>query len=304
METTLEFQKLSISDTELMKFVAEERHALKWKTGMDDIECHVMFSNLYIAKLDGVPIGCICFKQYSKSYYTCGIFIVKEEYREQGYGLKLIETIKDKIDYSQNISCFAVPQMMEKYKRIGFEPQFLFTTYLLQVTNALKILKTLPITRELTARDPSDVNEEELLSYDTTVFGYKRHAFILKWIYNKHNHSKVVVKNNGDSVDIVGYVTARTLSNEDGGYVIGPLFANSIEAAYVLLTAIFETLQSDGGSSSETVSINCPVGKNSRSKDLIDVLQASWDSNVVFATTKGLPEGCMEKWFSVTCLEI
>jgi len=90
-KTVLEFQKLTIDDTELINFVAEEVHAVGWRTGLDDIAIHVAFSDpgLYIAKLDDTPVGCICFRKYSSSYYTAGYYIVNEKYRGKGYGLQM-----------------------------------------------------------------------------------------------------------------------------------------------------------------------------------------------------------------------
>jgi len=298
--TSLEFHKLTEDDVALVSFVNREVSSAHWRTGPNDVECYLLFSvpGIYIAKLDGVPIGCVCFTQYSDDYYTFGFYIVNEQYRGKGYGLKMFETIKKKVDWSQNISCYAVPEMVNKYKRFGFQPQFLCAMHTLELSATLKILKTLSLPQDLEAKDPKDVNQDELLSYDSNVFGYQRHALVLKWIFNKHHHSKVVVNNKGD---IVGYATTRIMCNKHDGFSIAPLFADSIQAAYVLLEALFEKIKTEGGSSSETFSIHCPVSVNAKSKDLIDALQGcpSPRSDLLFASSKGLPNGCSNKWFGI-----
>ncbi|KXJ10878.1 Uncharacterized protein F36G3.2 [Exaiptasia diaphana] len=233
--------KLAKTDTSSIKFINEEMAALKWKPGLEDLECYLSLDDpgVYVAKLDGVPIGSVCFYKYSSTYYSFGIFIVKKEYQGKGYGMKLFNTAMSEVDWSQIVSAYSVPEMVNKYARYGFEFRWMCKGYDVNISKALEILTAMTFNPDLSVKNINEVDQEVLLRYDTAVFGYQRNNFILKWLHAKGRHAKVVVTDEGA---IVGYVAARVLYVNEEGYRVGPLFADSTEVAQVLLKALFEDI--------------------------------------------------------------
>lgn len=301
---SLNIHKVTKADKMYIKFIAEEITALNWKIGSNFVECFVAVNNdpgIFVAELDGVPIGCVSFYKYSSTYYSFGMYIVNEKYRGKGYGLQIFDTVMKMVDWSQNIFAYAGTGMVDKYKQYGFQPRWLCAKYELQLSAALEILKTTPLRLCLTVKDLDEVDQEALLSYDTTVFGYQRRDFILKWLSVKESHTKVVTIGNGD---IVGYGVANVAYVADQGYMLGPLFADSTEAVQVLLKALFEDVICRGLSSSQCVIVYCPIGINTKSKTLVELLQGRLFQDMMFITTKEIPNGCFDKWFGITELQM
>ena len=68
------------------------------------------------------------------------------------------------------------------------------------------------------------LNLESLCVFNTTVFGFERHAFSSKWLRASRRHARVVINSEGS---IVGYTVVRPTSGGEEGYRIGQLFADS-----------------------------------------------------------------------------
>jgi len=59
----------------------------------------------------------------------------------------------------------------------------------------------------------------------------------------------------------------------------------------MLLKALLGEMQEEGWSSSPSVWVDIPVGKNAEAKRLIELLDGKVVFNMTFITTKGNPEG-------------
>ena len=72
--------------------------------GMDDVSIYrnTDKQGLWVACLDNIPIGSIACVKYNSSYGFIGLFIVKKEFRNNGYGVRLW---KHALDYLKNVDC-------------------------------------------------------------------------------------------------------------------------------------------------------------------------------------------------------
>ncbi|HPZ33449.1 MAG TPA: GNAT family N-acetyltransferase, partial [Methanoculleus sp.] len=62
-----------------------------WNPGIHDAEAFHAADpeGFFIAELDGEPIGSISVVNYSEAFAFAGLYIVKPEYRNRGYGSRL-----------------------------------------------------------------------------------------------------------------------------------------------------------------------------------------------------------------------
>jgi len=254
-----------------------------WNPGINDAELFYQAdpNGFFIGEVEGVLVAVGSAVVYDNSFAFCGLYIVAPEHRGKGYGLELT---KHRLNYcaNRNIGIDGVLENVEIYQRIGYVPfyqnkryQFIASTTAYDSTNITSI----------TADDMS-----QILTYDRQCFPAPRDNFIKAWI-TQENGKSVLFKSNGK---IQGFAVRRQCSE---GYKIGPLFADNIDIAKQLLTA----LQND--ISGESVLLDVPENNN----DAVH-LAKSFGMTVVFATArmyqKGLPAICNEKIFGITTFEL
>lgn len=302
--SSLKIHKITTADSSLIKFIHEEMEANEWYPGLEDIESYLAADDpgIYVAILDDEPIGFVSINKFSSSFYTFGLYFIKEKFRKKGYGIQLFRRASQDIDWeNHNVSAYAVPTMLKPYtERYGFESRWIVGWYKLNIPSALQILELLPTVQGFTVKNIKDVDKQALLNYDTAVFGSQRNSFIWKRLHVKGSHSKVAVNCEGA---IVGFTSARMLYNKKVVYQLGPLFADSIEVAQELLKALLQEVINHCDSSGQTMILACPTGRNA-SKELIVMLQGKLYLDLTFITTKDIPNGCFEKWFAITSLDI
>ena len=90
--------------------------------GMDDVSIYrnTDKQGVWVGCLDDNPIGSIACIKYNSSYGFIGLFIVKKEFRNNGYGVKLW---KHALEYLKNVDCIgleAAPDRLNDYAKWGF----------------------------------------------------------------------------------------------------------------------------------------------------------------------------------------
>jgi len=75
--------------------------------GMDDISIYrnTDKQGVWLSCLDNIPIGSIACIKYNSSYGFIGLFIVKKEFRNNGYGVRLW---KHALEYLKNVDCIGL----------------------------------------------------------------------------------------------------------------------------------------------------------------------------------------------------
>jgi len=254
-----------------------------WNPGIHDAELfHQADPNGFFAgEVEGELVAVGSAVVYDNSFAFCGLYIVAPEHRGKGYGLELT---KHRLNYcaNRNIGIDGVLENVEIYKRIGYLPFYQNKRY--QFTASATVYDSTSISN-ITADDIP-----QIITYDRECFPAPRDNFIKAWI-TQANGKSVLFKSNGK---IQGFAIRRQCSE---GYKIGPLFADNIDIAKQLLTA----LQND--ISGESVLLDVPENNN----DAVH-LAKSLGMTVVFATArmyqKGLPNICNEKIFGITTFEL
>ncbi|TAN71449.1 MAG: GNAT family N-acetyltransferase [Methylobacter sp.] len=196
-----------------------------WRPGLYDAE-HFYSTDpngFFIGLLDDEPIGCISGVKYGDDFGFIGFYIVKPEWRNRGFGLQLWQTAMNYLQ-GRNIGLDGVIEQQHNYQKSGFHIACRHVRY----QGAYNNEKTASVA-DIVEIDA--VPFEQLLHYDSRYFPAPRAGFLQSWIKQKQGAAlALAVENN-----ISGYGVIRAC---DGGFRIGPLFANSYHDAEQLLGAL------------------------------------------------------------------
>ena len=158
--------------------------------------------------------------RYSDNFNFIGIYIVKPEYRHQGYGLKTFQEARKLIN-NKPAALDAVLAQVSNYQKWGFKSAYSHLRY--QGIIEGKIGSDLI--------DINQVNFEQLCNYDRQYFPSVRSKFLRTWI-NQPNGKGYAVVNQGE---LLGYGVIRKVSE---GYKLAPLFAENSAIAEKLFLAL------------------------------------------------------------------
>jgi ribosomal protein S18 acetylase RimI-like enzyme len=194
-----------------------------WNPGINDVD------NFYIAdeggfligELNGNPISCISVVRYNENFNFIGLYIVKPEYRKQGYGLKTWEEAFKLIPH-QGAALDGVLQQVSNYEKFGFK-------------SAHSHLRYRGIIEGKIAEDVVDlktVDFEKLCHFDSQYFPCYRGNFLQQWINQAEGKGYAILSKEGD---ILGYGVIRKASE---GFKIAPLFSTNKIIAEKLLLAL------------------------------------------------------------------
>jgi GNAT superfamily N-acetyltransferase len=181
-----------------------------WNPGLHDADCFFSADNYgyLIGELNGEPVGCISCVAYGDWFGFIGLYIVKPEYRGQGYGIKLWN---DAIAYlkGRNIGLDGVIEQQENYKKSGFK--LAYRNIRFEATGDGKLAQFIvPV---------ADIPLAQILEYDRKCFPVDREIFMTNW-FNMPNAVSLAKVENGV---LQGFGVIRACGN---GYKIGPLFAD------------------------------------------------------------------------------
>lgn len=194
-----------------------------WNPGLNDAHCFYRADpqGFFIGLLNDEPIATGSAVIYDEGFAFCGLYIVKPEFRKQGYGIQLTE---ERLKYVGNhvTGIDGVLNNVSKYQQIGYEPAHKNTRYEL----------TAPLTSSIPEQvvDLKTVSFAQLESFDRHYFPAKRSNFLYGWITQPESYALGYI-NQG----LRGYGVIRKCVK---GYKIGPLFATSAAIAQVLFEAL------------------------------------------------------------------
>ena len=204
----------------------------------------------------------------------------------------------DRVKAKTTAPC-AVLEREKMFKKIGLLSHLYGGRYDFDISTVMSCLsETSDDTVSTIVQCFDKVDQEALFAYDSHVFGFPRHAFLIKWLCVPGSHS--LVATDGDGA-VVGYVTARPTYVKEEGYKIGPLFADSSSIAEKLLKALFEVLLQE----EEAPPTMCMDSFTEEALALACKLQGTRSIEMVYMTTSGLlPSRCFDKWFALTTTEM
>jgi ribosomal protein S18 acetylase RimI-like enzyme len=193
-----------------------------WNPGYYDAESFYQTDpqGFFMGYLNDEPIASISAVAYDSTFGFMGLYIVRPSFRGQGWGLKLWQAA---IEYlgTRNIALEGVIAQEENYQKFGFKFAYRHIRYQGRgggvIPDAL-----IPISR---------VHWDELLAYDSQHFPVSRPVFLKHWI-QQPEITAFGIKDHGK---LKGYGVLRLCHN---GYRIGPLFADNVDFAELLLQGL------------------------------------------------------------------
>ncbi len=184
-------------------------------------------TGFFLGLLGDEPVGCISAVKYENDFAFIGFYIVKEEYRGQGYGIQLWKHAMDSLQ-GRNIGLDGVVAQQENYKKSGFHLAYRNFRYegILdnQLINEPLGLGLIPL---------REVPFQQVLDYDRFCFPAARETFLRAWIDmpNAVGYAKLVGRT------LRGYGMIRSCQV---GYRIGPLFGDDAQIAEELFLALVD----------------------------------------------------------------
>jgi ribosomal protein S18 acetylase RimI-like enzyme len=252
-----------------------------WNPGLHDAHCFYAADpdGFFLGELDGVPVGSVSAVRYGGGFGFLGLYIVKREWRGQGFGLALWRTALDRL-----CDCVAgldgVVAQQENYRKSGFKLAF----------------RTIRHRGEGGGEAPagltglSAVPADEIARYDASAFPAPREAFLKAWI----RQPQTAALGAKDETRLKGYGVLRPCRE---GFKIGPLFADDERTAERLLAALM------AGAPGAPVFLDTP-----EANPAAVALAARFRMTPVFETARmyrnGAPEMRLDRCFGLTTFEL
>ena len=270
-----------------------------WRPCFGDIESYLQLdpTGIMVGQLNDKPVATISAIKYEDGHRHIGWHRIEGEYRGFGYGMKLTEaSVSKDLGPIKNISSYTNPEVANKVKNM-FKMHCRWTVGIYDV-NITKALDKLPAYADVCeVKRINDINMQDLYKYDTNVFGHERKNFLEKWLTTPGTHVRVALAKDGS---ILGYVVVKTAFVYHEGYKIGPLYCENIEVGKALLKGVFEEVRQRGLSSSNSVIVDSPTGRNPDPKELMELVEGSYLGYNEFLTKNGLQNGRFDSWFAIT----
>jgi GNAT superfamily N-acetyltransferase len=252
-----------------------------WNPGLDDAErfLHADPQSFLAAELEGEIVATVSCVLYDDSYAFIGFYIVRSGLRGRGIGSPVFDRALERAG-GRIVGLDAVPEQQAYYERRGFVPAHRNVRWR---TTGGGARPDGPIAL-------SSVPFEELLAFDTAVFGSERERFLRTWIERPPGHALAWLEDEA----LAGYGVLRPCRV---GAKIGPLFADDEEVAAALMSGLLAAADPGTG-----VFIDMPAA-NPRTSEL----RAGRPMDASFETVRmyrnGRPSEDVHRVFGVTTFE-
>jgi GNAT superfamily N-acetyltransferase len=195
-----------------------------WNPGLHDADCFYAADprGFWVGVLEGEAIATISAVKYGANFGFLGLYIVKPEFRGQGYGKQLWNTALAYLE-GRTIGLDGVIEQQPNYKKCGF-------------ALAHRNIRYQGIGCGIKAPHQDIVNLttwsfDDVKRYDRLFFPADRDAFLTTWIHQPQSVALGIPCNHR----LCAYGVLRTCHN---GYKIGPLCADTL----LLADKLFEAL--------------------------------------------------------------
>jgi GNAT superfamily N-acetyltransferase len=205
-----DFQVRTMRQNELA-FALELAAREGWNPGLHDAECFFAADpgGFLIGELVGEPVGCISAVSYAGRYGFVGLYIVRPEFRRQGYGLRLWQAAMARLR-GHNIGLDGVPAQQGNYVRSGFRHAHRSVRYRGEAK---------PAAIHGSVGPAAEVPFETISDFDRQVFPERRDMFLRSWLAQPMAGSYVA----REGARLTGYTVVRRCQE---GWKIGPLAAD------------------------------------------------------------------------------
>jgi GNAT superfamily N-acetyltransferase len=177
---------------------------------------------LLIAELDGVPAATISCVNYDDRFAFLGFYIVREDLRGNGHGLKIWNRAVEHAG-QRVIGLDGVVAQQDNYKKSGFKYAYANFRYAGVLSEPPpETAPTIPL---------QHVPLTSIEAYDATVFPAPRPAFLRTWIQTPGQFGRALMRDGR----LAGWGVIRPAVD---GWKVGPLFADDRHAAEAVLAAL------------------------------------------------------------------
>ncbi|WP_394150260.1 GNAT family N-acetyltransferase [Vibrio maritimus] len=255
-----------------------------WNPGLNDAYHYYKAdpNGFLVGELNGEPIGCISVVKYDASFGFLGFYIVKPEYRHQGFGIQIWDRGMAYLD-GCNVALDGVVDQQENYKRSGFALSHRNVRYEGQT-------KSLPFERDSITKT-EELSFDSIEDYLDAFFPACRKVFDKAWLNQSDSSSLAYVKNG----ELLGIGVIRACRS---GFKIGPLFADNKGVAHELYAGLVSSVSSD-----QPVFLDVP-----EVNELAIELAKTYHMKPCFETarmyTKQPPSISLDRTYGVTSFEI
>jgi ribosomal protein S18 acetylase RimI-like enzyme len=255
-----------------------------WNPGLHDAECfYAMDPNGFLVGIfDEEPISIISAVKYGSSFGFIGFYIVRPEYRNQGFGVQIWNEALYRLQ-GRTIGLDGVVAQQDNYQRSGFQLAHCNIRY--SGTGG----GTIPTNSNLV--NLSDVPSEEMVLYDRAFFPDDRRVFLQHWITQPDS----VAIGFRQHDQLMGYGVLRKCRL---GYKIGPLFADEVSIAEMLFLALKSQVAIDTSVYFDVPEVNSAAVS----------LAEQYGMTPVFETARMYlgerPVFPIDRWFGVTTFEL
>ena len=255
-----------------------------WNPGLDDADTfiHADPNGFFVAKMNCIDIGCASAICYDNNYAFFGLYVIEEEYRGLGYGMQLTQK---RLDYVGD-RCTGLDGVLENedmYAKIGFKTVYINRRYAIQAKGYTSS-DNLDCVQSI---DCADI--PRIIQYDQLAFPAPRAEFLQAWLNAPHHKAYAIY----DDTSIKGYAVIRQCVF---GYKVGPLFADNIDDAKLLLDACLSE-------ANDTVYIDI-AEINAAAQELISLYPATSEFACARMYRNGMPDHDTNRVFGITTFEL
>ncbi|MBX7254835.1 MAG: GNAT family N-acetyltransferase [Candidatus Hydrogenedentes bacterium] len=195
-----------------------------WNPGKHDADCfHAAdLEGFLVGRLGGEVIASVSAVRYGKDFGFLGFYVVKAEFRGRGYGLPLFEAAVRQLESVKSAGLDGVVAQQQNYMKSGFVLAYRNIRFQ-GVGGGEMPSGVTPI---------ADIAFGVVERYDSVCFGTYRTAFLRAWLSQPEGMGYGILGSDGE---LIGYGVLRPCQT---GYKIGPLFADSADAADCLYRAL------------------------------------------------------------------
>jgi GNAT superfamily N-acetyltransferase len=199
-----------------------------WNPGLADDLCFAAADpdGFFIGELDGAPAATVSCVNYGESFAFLGFYIVREDLRGRGYGLRIWDAAINHAG-SRVIGLDGVVAQQENYRKSGFKLAYANVRYGGTVEA--------PAAPQGVVIALSDLPLAAVEAYDATVFPAPRTAFLRCWIGTSAHVGRALLRDGA----LAGWGVIRPCRK---GHKIGPLFADDRAAAEAVLSALLASV--------------------------------------------------------------
>ena len=221
----------AVNQEEWKSIVSAWMKGEEWDHGIDD---EVRFFNVdpngfFIGYVDETPVSCLSAIKSNDQYAHMGHYIVRSDYRGQGWGARLAEHGFQYLE-GYNIAIYGIRNQAKNFEKLGFVPHYKTYRFILKHQKKANIA--------LNDHDMDEIQQHNLadfIQYDAFMSGIDRTKLFELWFSGK-GRKGYLYKENGC---ILGAISIRPSFE---GYWIGPFYAQNVQVLTQLFYKALETV--------------------------------------------------------------